>query len=479
MKIKQEFFGFNPVMWMGVVEDNDDPLKMGRLRVRIFGWHTQETGGAAAPSTPGGTQTSINGGNSHDGPNINDTAYARAYFFNFGIDVNDTTTYPPNQVPREDRQARGFPVPGGDLAGLLDENGEPVAPPMSQIPELASGKGGGGGGGGGGAGSTGGGTASEEVPYDDLPWAQCMIGHGGSNSGIGGSLNGIMRGTWVMGMFLDGDIGREPLVMGAIPGIPLEYSQGPDKGFYDPKIGNEPFPREPDSKHHADLHDGEPCWDIDEPDTNRLSRNDKEFEHPIFKDKKRIQATPIETTKGYQWEEPVMHSNHEEVGDAEDKKWDPDFKSKYPYNHVSESESGHIIEVDDTPDNERLHVYHRKGTYIEVDKDGNRVDKVVNDKLDIIDRRHLHYIKDDYNISSDLDINIKARGIYITADGVGEVSGASGARGDIHLKGNVVIDGNLMVNGSAQIKTGAKSASVTGITGATIVVKDGIVVAGG
>ena len=40
MKVKQEFFGFNPVMWMGVVEDNNDPLKLGRLRVRIFGWHS-------------------------------------------------------------------------------------------------------------------------------------------------------------------------------------------------------------------------------------------------------------------------------------------------------------------------------------------------------------------------------------------------------------------------------------------------------
>jgi len=31
----------NFVWWYGVVEDNNDPLKTGRCRVRIFGWHTE------------------------------------------------------------------------------------------------------------------------------------------------------------------------------------------------------------------------------------------------------------------------------------------------------------------------------------------------------------------------------------------------------------------------------------------------------
>jgi len=87
------------------------------------------------------------------GGHINDTIYAEAYYYRFGIDVNDTTTYPPNQVPVEKRRERGFPVPGGDLAGLLDENGDPIATPMSITPGMESGKAcGGGGGGGGGSG---------------------------------------------------------------------------------------------------------------------------------------------------------------------------------------------------------------------------------------------------------------------------------------------------------------------------------------
>jgi len=30
------------VWWMGVVERRDDPLMLGRLKVRIFGWHTDD-----------------------------------------------------------------------------------------------------------------------------------------------------------------------------------------------------------------------------------------------------------------------------------------------------------------------------------------------------------------------------------------------------------------------------------------------------
>ena len=30
------------VWWMGVVEDRDDPEKLGRCRVRIFGYHTDD-----------------------------------------------------------------------------------------------------------------------------------------------------------------------------------------------------------------------------------------------------------------------------------------------------------------------------------------------------------------------------------------------------------------------------------------------------
>ena len=50
------------------------------------------------------------------------------------------------------------------------------------------------------------------------------------------------------------------------------------------------------------------------------------------------------------------------------------YNALYPFNHVYESESGHLIEIDDTPEAERLHWYHRSGTYTEFTYGGSRVE---------------------------------------------------------------------------------------------------------
>jgi hypothetical protein len=40
-KVINNFAGLNGfVWWVGEVRDINDPLKMGRVRIRIFGWHT-------------------------------------------------------------------------------------------------------------------------------------------------------------------------------------------------------------------------------------------------------------------------------------------------------------------------------------------------------------------------------------------------------------------------------------------------------
>ena len=67
-----------------------------------------------------------------------------------------------------------------------------------------------------------------------------------------------------------------------------------------------------------------------------------------------------------------------------------DFNARYPYNDVYESESGHIMEYDDTPGAERIHQMHRSGTHYEIDHNGTRTNYVKGDNYDI--RLHDDYV---------------------------------------------------------------------------------------
>ena len=40
--LSNESMGFRFVWWIGVVEDRHDPLYLGRCKVRILGWHTED-----------------------------------------------------------------------------------------------------------------------------------------------------------------------------------------------------------------------------------------------------------------------------------------------------------------------------------------------------------------------------------------------------------------------------------------------------
>ena len=74
------------------------------------------------------------------------------------------------------------------------------------------------------------------------------------------------------------------------------------------------------------------------------------------------------------------------------------YRAKYPYNKVVQTESGHLFEVDDTPDNERIHTSHRSGTYQEVNFEGNRVNRIVGNDYEIVQKNQKIYIVGDVDI---------------------------------------------------------------------------------
>jgi hypothetical protein len=84
------------------------------------------------------------------------------------------------------------------------------------------------------------------------------------------------------------------------------------------------------------------------------------------------------------------------------------YKAEYPYNKVTETESGHIIEIDDTPGSERIHVYHKAGTYIEIDRDGNTVFRRKGSDYQIIDKNGYVSVAGHLNLSVAGSVNLFA-----------------------------------------------------------------------
>jgi len=77
----------------------------------------------------------------------------------------------------------------------------------------------------------------------------------------------------------------------------------------------------------------------------------------------------------------------------------PSYNPTYPYNTVLvESEAGHLIEVDDSPGAERIHIYHRSGSHIEMRPDGGVKYKSVKKRQDVTIGDNEVLISGDYNI---------------------------------------------------------------------------------
>jgi hypothetical protein len=60
------------------------------------------------------------------------------------------------------------------------------------------------------------------------------------------------------------------------------------------------------------------------------------------------------------------------------------YKAEYPYNNVVQTQSGHVIEFDDTPTHERIRVRHKSGTYFEINEKGRQVSKIVGEGFEIV-----------------------------------------------------------------------------------------------
>ena len=119
------------------------------------------------------------------------------------------------------------------------------------------------------------------------------------------------------------------------------------------------------------------------------------------------------------------------------------YRGNYPFNRVEETESGHVIEKDDTPGYERLNIYHRKGTFHEIDCNGTEVTRIVGDNYTIIDRNGFISIDGAANVTVAGNINVMC-----LSNANVEVNGS--ARMDVHGDMNIGVgkDFNLACQGN-------------------------------
>lgn len=155
-------------------------------------------------------------------------------------------------------------------------------------------------------------------------------------------------------------------------------------------------------------------------DVNKLAVGDTSHLSFIIKENKKIDKISLASTP-QTWDEPY-----------------PAYGSVYPYNQVIETEAGHVIELDSTPGAERIQVFHKTGTYMEIDVNGTMVRKVVGDNYDVMDRNNFVYVKGAQCITVEGKTSI-----LVKNDAVIEVEG------DLNVTGHG--DTNIATAGSAGV----------------------------
>ena len=218
-----------------------------------------------------------------------------------------------------------------------------------------------------------------QAPTDSLPWAMPILPVNNPNP------YAVKEGDMVVGFFMDGENAQERVVFGIFPKIPLKAANA-QQPYNDPRTSAElaDAPVKPN-----ETATGYPRR-LDEPTTSRLARNES-IEDSIVSLKKGKKESKVEPN--------------------------PYYNAKYPYNNVYESESGHAMEFDDTKDAERVHLYHRSGSYIEWGPEGDRAERIQKDKFTVVVGNEEVYVKGDVTVYIDGNVNMQVGGTYTVQSG--------------------------------------------------------------
>jgi len=212
-----------------------------------------------------------------------------------------------------------------------------------------------------------------QLPTDMLPWAMPSIPINLSN------VYTPKEGDMVFGFFVDGENAQELVMLGSFPSIPLKSPNRQDS-FTDSRT-EEQLSSAPVKPYESATNYPRK---LDEPTTSRLARNDADYPSEIVAAKRDRKASKVEPN--------------------------PYYAAKYPYNNAYESESGHALEFDDTKGAERVHLYHRSGSYVEWGPEGDRAERIQRNKFEVVIGDEQVYVKGDVKIYVDGDYDLEVTG---------------------------------------------------------------------
>lgn len=269
-----------------------------------------------------------------------------------------------------------------------------------------------------------------KLPTDELPWAISAQ-----------PMNNVhpyapREGDMIFGFFADNKSAQVPVMVGVIPGLPLDSAK-PKEAFFDSRTDTDlaNSPRPPASKSYrlngagvsisekskADYY---PRY-LDEPTTPRIARNET-ISETFIQERRDNVVTGVEVVN-MSWSEPTTKYN-----------------AVYPYNNVMETESGHITEYDDTPGKERIHFAHRSGTFNEMFPDGTKVEKITKDNYQIVMSDDHVYIMGKCLITIQKDAEVRVMGdAYLKVDGNMDIEVMGNHTEHVHGTYDVVADGNM------------------------------------
>ena len=130
------------------------------------------------------------------------------------------------------------------------------------------------------------------------------------------------------------------------------------------------------------------------------------------------------------------------------------YAPKYPYNHVYETESGHVKEYDDTPSNERIKERHKSGTQYEIGPNGAKVEKIINDNYQLVAGHDTLEVKGNVKIIISGDANIAVAKNLTAQVGQDMTTIVNGnAYTTVDKNADLLVKGNMTttVNGNADL----------------------------